>query len=117
MSAEPITHRPIACSLNGAEYWNRVQWIEDLTRRALRGHRRDDLTLHLIYSAEVAADVRLMVEQERACGAFLTFALWPGPEAIAVTIAVPEAVRGSADVLFAPFLLGKYLFGAEIAPI
>jgi hypothetical protein len=117
MPDEPVTDRPLACCLAGDDYRNRIAWIEDLTRRALRGHRRDDLTLHLIYRAEVAADVRLMVEHERACCAYLTFVLRPGPGAIAVTITVPEAVRSSADVLFAPFLPGKSLFGAEIAPI
>jgi len=106
VAAEPITHRPIACSLNGAEYRNRVQWIEDLTRRALREHRRDDLKLHLIYLLEARADVHLMVAQERACCGFLTFAVEHEPDAITVTVIVPEAARGAVDMLFAPFVAG-----------
>ncbi len=48
--------------------------------------------------------VFLMIEQERACCAFLSFALKQEPDAITVTIIAPEAVRDSADMLFAPFL-------------
>ena len=72
-----------------------------------RGHLRDGLSLHLTFASEAAADVRLMVEQERACCAFLTFALHQEAGAITVTISAPEVVRGSVDMLFAPFLAGR----------
>jgi hypothetical protein len=107
MPEESVTHRPLVCHLNGADYWNRIRWIENLTRRALRGRRHDDLKLHLTYASEVAADVRLMVERERACCVFLTFALLQEPDAIKVAITAPEVVRGSADMLFASFLTGQ----------
>jgi hypothetical protein len=106
MPVESVACRSLVCSLNGDDYQNRIRWIADLTRRALRRHRRDDLTLHLTYASEVAADVRLMVEQERTCCAFLAFTLRAKPDAITVTITAPEAVRDFTDMLFAPFLPG-----------
>ena len=66
MPEDPLVHRPVACCLDGDDYRSRITWIENLTRRALRGHRRDDLRLHLTYAPEAVADVRLMVEQEQA---------------------------------------------------
>ena len=107
MPDEAATHGPLVCRLSGDDYRNRITWIENLTRRALRGHRRDDLKLQLTYAPEAAADVRLMVEHERACCAFLIFALRQEPDAITVTIIVPEAVRRSADMLLVPFLAGQ----------
>jgi hypothetical protein len=108
MPSEPVAHESLVCCLNSDDYRNRIAWLENLTRRALRGHRRDDLKLHLIYALEAAADVRLMVEQEQACCAFLTFALQQEPDAITDTITAPEVVRGSADALFPPFLAGQF---------
>jgi hypothetical protein len=52
---DELIHRPLACCLNGDEYRNRIKWIEDLTRRALRGHRRDGLKLHLTFAPEAVA--------------------------------------------------------------
>ena len=107
MPDEAVTHRPLVCCLSGDDYRNRITWIENLARRALRGHRRDDLKLHLTYAPEAVADVRLMVEQERACCAFLIFILQQEPDAITVTITAPEVVQGGADMLLASFLAGQ----------
>jgi hypothetical protein len=107
MAEELVTHQSLVCCLDRDDYRNRITWIENLTQRALRGHRRDDLKLHLTNAPEAVADVRLMVEQERTCCAFLTFALQQQPDAITVIITAPEVVRDSADVLFASFLAGR----------
>ena len=104
---EPVTHRLLACRLNGDDYRNRIRWIEDLTRCALRDYRRDDLTLHLTYSLEAYADVRLMIEQERTCCEFLSFTVQEKPDAIIVTVIAPKEARGTADMLFAPFIVGR----------
>jgi hypothetical protein len=48
-----------------------------------------------------------MVEQERICCAFLSFDLRHEPDAITLTITLPEATRDSADRLFEPFLVGN----------
>jgi len=107
MPDESATQRPLVCRLNGDDYRNRIKWIENLARRALRGYSRDDLKLHLTYSSEAHADLRLMVERERTCCPFLTFAVQQEPDAITVTVIAPEVARDSADMLFAPFLAGQ----------
>jgi hypothetical protein len=97
---------PVACCLSGGEYQTRLAWIENLTRRALRTHMRNDLVLRLVHAPEAAGEVRKLVEQERMCCAFLTFDLDQRPNAVSVTITAPEAARDSVDVLFGNFLSG-----------
>ena len=105
MPSESVARRSLVCSLNGDDYRNRIAWPEDLTRRALRGHRRDDLTLHLIYALRSrcrrAPDGRARTSLLRVPD----FRFAPGTGCNdTVTITAPEAVRDSADMLFAPFL-------------
>ena len=107
MHEEPVTHRPLACRLNGDDYRNRIRRIEHLTLCALRDFQRDDLTLLLTYSLEAYADVRLMIEQERACCEFLSFTVQEKPDAVIVTVIAPKEARGTADMLFAPFIVGR----------
>ena len=97
---------PVACSLSAGEYQARLARIENLTRRTLRTHTRNDLVLRLVYAPEAAGEVRRLVEQERTCCAFLTFDLDQRPNAVSVTITAPEAARDSVDVLFGHFLSG-----------
>jgi len=97
---------PVACCLSAGEYQTRLAWIENLTRKALRTHARDDLVLRLVYAPEAAGEVRKLVEQERMCCAFLMFSLDQRPDAVSVTITAPEAARDSIDVLFGHFLTG-----------
>jgi hypothetical protein len=98
---------PITCCLGAVEYQNRTAWIENLTRRALKGHARHDLTLFLSYAPEATAEVERMVEQERICCPFLTFELDQSLDAVSVRITAPEAARNSADMLFEQFLGGS----------
>ena len=109
--AETPSVQPLICCLSAGAYRNRITWIESLTRRALRSHARDDLVLRLAYTSEAAADVRIMVEQERICCAFLTFDLKDEADCIRVTITVPEAARASADMLFGHFLATRSAAG------
>jgi len=51
----------IACSLDIGGFKDRVAWIADLNRVALRSHQRDDLVLHLRYDAKSADRVIEMV--------------------------------------------------------
>jgi hypothetical protein len=104
---EPVAHQLLACCLSGDDYRNRIRWIEDFTRYALRDYRRDDLTLHLTYLLEAYADVRLMIEQERTCCEFLSFTVQKKPDAIIVTVTAPKEARGTADMLFAPFIFAR----------
>jgi hypothetical protein len=48
---------PIACTLQGGSYQERLAWIEELARDGLRGVTRDDLRLELRYAAHVASRV------------------------------------------------------------
>jgi hypothetical protein len=95
---------PITCCLTAGEYQHRIIWIEGLTREALQTHERDDLVLRLVYTPEAASKVREMVEKERICCAFLTFDVLERPDAVCVTITVPEAARAAVDVLLRSFL-------------
>lgn len=104
---ETTQQPPIACCLGAGEYQNRIAWIENLTRRALKGHARHDLTLCLSYAPEATAEVEKMVEQERICCPFLTFELNRSAEAVSVKITAPEAARNTADMLFGQFLGGS----------
>jgi hypothetical protein len=94
---------PIACTLTGGDYRERLAWIAELNRDALRAQRRDDLRLDLTYRPEAATRVRDMVRREQACCGFLAFTLREDADATRLTIVVPEAAREGADFLLAPF--------------
>jgi hypothetical protein len=95
---------PIACTLTRDDFDSRLAWIGELTRDALREHRRDDLVLQLTYAPEAAHRVREMVRREQACCAFLTFDLRAEPDAVQLTITAPEDARAAADALFEQFV-------------
>ena len=95
---------PIACTLGGNDYHERVAWIAKLNRDGLRSHRRDATTLELHYAAAVRDRVRQLVRQEAECCAFLAFAVNESADQVSVTISVPERAAEMADDLLAPFL-------------
>ena len=96
--------KPIACTLTPGDFNSRLAWIAELTRDALREHRRDDLVLQLTYAPEAAHRVREMVRREQACCAFLTFDLREEPDAVRLIITAPEDARAAADTLFEQFV-------------
>jgi len=95
---------PIACTLGGNDYQERLAWIAQLNRDGLRSHRRGVMTLKLHYAAAVRDRVHQLVRQEAACCAFLGFAVDESPDQVNVTITVPERAGGIADDLLSPFL-------------
>jgi hypothetical protein len=95
---------PIACTLQGGSYQERLVWIAELTRNGLRSHSRTDLVLDLRYAAEVAARVREMVRKEEECCAFLAFELAEADGEVRLTITAPEKAREVADGLFEQFV-------------
>jgi hypothetical protein len=95
---------PIACTLRGNDYQERLAWIAQLNRDGLRSHRRDVTTLELHYAATVRDRVHQLVRQEAECCALLGFAIDASPDRVSVTITVPERAGGIADDLLAPFL-------------
>lgn len=94
---------PIACTLSGASYRERLDSNAALACDGLRSRQRRDLTLELHYSAEVADRVREMVRKETACCAFLAFELAEGDGEVRVTVTAPEAAREIAESLFDQF--------------
>ncbi len=96
--------RPIACTLQGGWYQERLAWIADLARDGLRSHTRQDLTLELRYAPEVAIRVQEMVRKEQECCAFLLFDLAETNDDVRLTITAPERARDVATELFDAFI-------------
>ncbi len=96
--------QPIACNLTAANLKDRMAWIGELTRDALRSHERRDLVLNLRYAPDAADRVREMVRKEQECCAFLTFETHQDLDEIRLTITEPEAARKAADELFEQFV-------------
>jgi hypothetical protein len=96
--------RPIACTLAPGDFNGRLAWIAELTRDALREHRRDDLVLQLTYASEAAHRVCELVRREQACCAFLTFDLREEPDHVRLSITAPEEARAAVDTLFQQFV-------------
>jgi hypothetical protein len=95
---------PIACTLGGNDYHERLAWIAQLNRDGLLSHRRDAMTLELRYAAAVRDRVHQLVRQEAGCCAFLGFAVNESADQVSVTITVPERASDIAGDLLAPFL-------------
>lgn len=96
MAADPA----IACTLSATDYRVRLAEIAALTRDALRHAERRGLTLDLRYAPEAAARVRRLVEQERACCAFLQFELQEGAGEVRLLVtASPAAAEAIPDLL------------------
>jgi hypothetical protein len=95
---------PIACTLTAGNFNDRIAWIGELTRDALRSYERQDLVLDLRYAPEAAGRVREMVRKEQECCASLTFELHEDVDGIQLTITAPEQAREAADQLFEQFV-------------
>jgi hypothetical protein len=104
MKSTAMENLPIACTLIEGDFRDRLAWIAELTRDALQGYERADLTLKLRYAREAVQRVQDMVRKERACCAFLTFEMREQADEVWVTIKAPEEIRPTADALFEPFL-------------
>jgi hypothetical protein len=98
--SEPV---PIACTLGPGDFRQRLAWIADLNRDALRDQRRDGLRLELTYAPAALDRVREMVARERDCCAFLTFDLQQEADAIRLVIEAPEDACDALDAVFEPF--------------
>ncbi len=96
--------QPIACRLTGVDLQDRRAWIAELTRDALRGYERADLTLNLRYALQAMQRVKEMVSKERACCSFLSFEIREQADEVLLTIEAPEDAGQVVDTLFASFL-------------
>lgn len=98
---------PIACTLGGTDYTERLAWIASLNRDGLLSHERHDAALQLRYAPTVRGRVHELVRKESECCAFLNFALDESDSDVRLTITVPDRLRDAADHFFEPFLTSK----------
>jgi hypothetical protein len=104
MKSTATGNQPIACTLIKGDFRDRLAWIAELTRDALRGYERADLTLKLRYARAAVQRVQEMVRKERACCGFLTFEMREQADEVWLTIKAPAEARPTVDALFEPFL-------------
>ena len=93
----------IACALAAADYKERLAWIGELNRAALRDYRRDGSRIELAYDLIATARVREFVRREQECCPFLEFDIQEGENAVFLVIDAPEDAREAADVLFGTY--------------
>lgn len=103
MTATTSEPAPVACTLGTRDFRQRLAWIADLNRDALRAQRRDGLRLELTYARAALDRVREMVAREQDCCAFLTFHLQQEPDTVRLVIEAPEDARDALDAVFEPF--------------
>ena len=103
MTVKTSEPAPIACTLGSGDFRQRLAWIADLNRDALRAQHREGLRLALTYASAALDRVREMVARERDCCAFLTFELQHEAGTVRLVIEAPEEARDALDVVFEPF--------------
>jgi hypothetical protein len=94
---------PIACTLDIADFKERLDWITDLNRAALLDIRRDGLRLELTYRPQAVEDVGELVRREQLCCAFLHFDLRADDDAVRLFVTASEEARQAAELVFEPF--------------
>jgi hypothetical protein len=107
MKAPETTTAPIACTLGAGAYQERLAWIAEFNRSALRSSRREGARLILTYDPSAAVRVREMVRRERQCCAFLGFELREDENNVTLVVTAPEAAQDALDAVFDPFLTGS----------
>src|SRR5262245_34643532 len=94
---------PIACTLGPDDAKDRLAWIAELNRDALRSYERRERVLELHYARHAIERVREMVRREKDCCAFLTFGLHAEGNGVRLLITAPENAGAAADALFEQF--------------
>lgn len=98
------TERPIACTLLPGKYHERLAWISALARDALRSHHREGSTLRLVFEAKASVWVKDLVQRERACCSFLSFAVREVDMTVELTITAPVTEEAEVSFLLEPFV-------------
>lgn len=98
------TDPPIACTLGAGDFKARIAWLADLSARALTGHRRDGLVLHLQYLGDAHEEVEDLVRQERDCCGFLDFQVRQDGAFVNLAITAPAEAAVAAETLFNDFV-------------
>lgn len=91
------------CTLPSDEYSDRMVWIAQLNRDALRKVDRWSRKLRLHYSVEAESRVRELVRKESACCGFLLFQVDREAEHVTATLEAPEEAAAAAQSLFDQF--------------
>jgi uncharacterized protein YqgV (UPF0045/DUF77 family) len=94
MKSAATENQPIACTLIEGDLRDHLAWVAEVTRDALRGYERADLTLKLRYARAAVQRVQEMVRKERACCGFLTSKLREQADEVWLTIKAPEGSAG-----------------------
>jgi hypothetical protein len=107
LMTEYQSSQAIACALTPGAYQERLAWIRALTRDAVLGYDRRDLSLAIRYDARFGDRVRDMVRMEASCCGFLKFDLREVGTEMRLTIEAPENARLAADELFNEFIASE----------
>ena len=94
---------PHSCTLPRHDFSERMLWIANLNRDALRSIERKDRSLRLVYAPEAMDRVLLLAEKESACCGFLTFKPTVGPSEVILDITAPAVAAKAAQPLFEQF--------------
>jgi hypothetical protein len=81
---------PIACSLNRSEMADRIKWIGELNRTALRSHVCEGSWLVLTYTPSAAPRVRELAARESECCPFLSIDVKEGAAGVTMTVIAPD---------------------------
>lgn len=94
---------PIACTLTGNAFAERLEWLRDLKTRAVVAQWREAGALHLIVDKAARREVEELIEKENACCGFLSFITADVERGIQVTIAPPPGMEEFIDQLLGHF--------------
>jgi hypothetical protein len=97
---------PIACTLDGRSFQERIAAIRALAARGLIDHRRDGRQLRLRFDPAVAGEVEELVRLERACCAWLSFDLHRSNTTLELTITAPPGAEDAMPEIHAVFAVG-----------
>jgi hypothetical protein len=95
---------PIACTLTGDAYRDRLTSIARLNEDGLQSGTRRANALELHYKAAVRERVHELVRRETECCGFLRFEVAESDEGLRLTITAPEEASADPAPLFEPFL-------------
>lgn len=101
--AELATH----CALDDADLELRLARIRQAASRALIRGQRDGAAVHLLFSSDAAAEIRMLIEAERDCCGFIASESRETPEGLEVVLSAEPARRAAAEPLFRAFMEGE----------
>jgi hypothetical protein len=94
---------PIACTLQPADYRQRIDQLAALAQRALRSRELTDSGVRLVFSegADTERELRAVIAAEASCCAFLELDLKRTADGLVLDIMGPQDARPVIAGLFA----------------